>query len=109
MATTAALSGEFGASKKNAQHHVEYRPVALHEVVQPFRNRQHPLAHRQAGEAVIRQVRCRLHHAPRVARGADTPAFAGIGDEVVVSTIVTRRAVLTTPPVNEIVKILCNR
>ena len=31
----------------------------------------------------------RLGHAPRVARGADTPAFAGIGDEVVVSAVIT--------------------
>ena len=37
---------------------------------------------------MIAEVRRCLHHAPRVARGADAPAFAGIGDEVVVSTIV---------------------
>ena len=34
--------------------------------------------------------RC-LHHAPGVARGADTTAFAGIGDKVVVTAIVTPR------------------
>ena len=38
---------------------------------------------------MIRQVRGRLHHAPGIARGADATAFAGIGDEIVVSTIVT--------------------
>ena len=33
---------------------------------------------------------CRsLHHAPRVARGAHAPAFAGIGHEVVVSAVIT--------------------
>ena len=40
---------------------------------------------------MVRQMRRRLHHAPRVARGAHAPAFAGIGDEVVVSTIITPR------------------
>ena len=38
---------------------------------------------------MIRQVSSRLHHAPRVARGADATAFAGIGHKAVVSTIVT--------------------
>jgi hypothetical protein len=38
---------------------------------------------------MISQVRSRLHHAPRVARRADTPAFVGIGDEVVVSAVIT--------------------
>ena len=83
--------------QENAQHHVEHGPVALHEVAQPLRHRKHPLAHRQAGEDVVRQMRRCLRHAPGVARGADTPAFAGIGDKVVVSTIVApgRIGVLT--------------
>ena len=38
---------------------------------------------------MIHQVCRRLHHAPCVARGADATAFAGIGDEVVMTTIVT--------------------
>ena len=75
--------------QKNAQHHVEHRPITLHEVAQPLWHRQNPLAHRQPGENVIRQVRRRLHHAPRVARGAHAPAFAGIGHEVVVSAVIT--------------------
>ena len=48
--------------------------------------------HRKTGINMITEVRRRLHHAPCVARGADPPAFAGIGDEVVVSTIVTPRS-----------------
>jgi hypothetical protein len=32
--------------------------------------------------------RC-LHHAPGVARGADTTAFAGIGDKIVVAAVIT--------------------
>ena len=40
---------------------------------------------------MIRQVRRCLHHAPRVARGADATAFAGIGHEVVVPAVITPR------------------
>ena len=29
--------------QENAHHHVEHHPVALHEVAQPLRYRQHPL------------------------------------------------------------------
>ena len=36
---------------------------------------------------MIGQVRRRLHHAPRVARGADTPAFAGEDHKVVVRAV----------------------
>lgn len=53
--------------QKNAQHHVEHCPVALHEVAQALRDRQHPLAHRQAGINMIAEARRRLHHASRVA------------------------------------------
>ena len=77
--------------QENALHHVQYRTVTLHKVRWPFGHRQHPLAHRQAGEDVVGQVCCRLHHAPCIARGADAPAFAGEGDKVVVSTIVAPR------------------
>ena len=38
---------------------------------------------------MIAEVRRSLHHAPGIARGADTPAFAGIGHKVVVPAIVT--------------------
>ncbi len=78
--------------QKDAQHHAQHRSVALHEVTKPLGNRQHPLAHRQAGEYVIVQVRCCLHHAPGGARGADSPAFAGESDEVVVPTVAAASA-----------------
>ena len=64
--------------QKDAQHHVQSCIVALHEVAQSLRDREHPLAHRQAGKDVVRQMRRRLHHAPGIARGAHTPAFAGL-------------------------------
>ena len=36
---------------------------------------------------MVSEVCRRLHHAPGVARGADTPAFAGKGHEVVVPAV----------------------
>ena len=75
--------------QKNPQHHIEHWPVALHEVTKPLWNREHPLAHRQAGKGVIRQMRRSLHHAPGVAGGADTPALAGEGNKVVVPAVTT--------------------
>ena len=50
--------------QEDAQHHIEQWPVALHEVAQPLGHGEHPLAHRQAGEDVVGEVRRRLHHAP---------------------------------------------
>ena len=38
---------------------------------------------------MIGKVRRCLHHAPCVARGADTPALAGEGDKVVVPAVIT--------------------
>jgi hypothetical protein len=75
--------------QKNPQHHVEHCPITLHEVTQTLWHRQHPLAHRQAGKDVIRQVCRRLHHASHVARGAHTTALAGIGHKIVVPAVIT--------------------
>ena len=63
--------------QEDAQHHVQYRPVALHEVAQSLRHREHQLAHRRAGENMIAEVRRRLHPAPCVARGAHASALTG--------------------------------
>jgi hypothetical protein len=57
-------------------------------VAQALRDRQHPLAHRQAGEDVIAQVRCGLGHSARVARGADAAAFAREGHQIVLTAVV---------------------
>ena len=40
---------------------------------------------------LVRQVRRRLRHAPRVAQGANATAFAEIGDKVVMPAVVTLR------------------
>ena len=58
--------------QKDAQHHVEHRPVTLHKVSQPLRGRQHPLAHRQAGINMIAEV-CRRLHSAEVLHEGQTP------------------------------------
>ena len=63
--------------QKDAQHHAQHRPSRCMKYRNLLGNGEHPLAHRQAGEDVVVQVRCCLHHAPGGARGADSPAFAG--------------------------------
>lgn len=78
--------------KEDAQHHVPIYPVALQKIAQSLWHRQHPLAHRQAGKDVIRQVRRRLHHAPAVAQGAHPPILVGEGHKVVVTAIIAAGA-----------------
>jgi hypothetical protein len=70
----------------------QHCPIALHKAAQPFWHRQHPLAHWQARENMLYQVLRRLHPTPSVARGAHAPAFAGIGDEVVVPAVTSASA-----------------
>lgn len=86
---TGSLQALQNEPRENLQNHIQHRPVALHEVAQPFGNRQHPLAHRQTGESMVRQVRRRLHHTPGVARGTHAPALVGEGDEVVMPAVTT--------------------
>ena len=78
--------------QKDAQRAVQRRPIALHEVTQPLGHRQHPLAHRQVRKNMVHQVRRRLLHAPRVARGADCATLAREGYRLVM------RAVLAPHP-----------
>ena len=74
--------------QKDAQRRIECTLVALQVIAQPFGRRQHPLAHWQAGADVIGQVRCGLGHAPGVTRGADATAFAGEGDQKIVTAVI---------------------
>ena len=76
-----------------AQHNVGHRPVRLHVVAQPLWDGENPLARRQTRKDVNREVCSCSHHAPGIALGSDAAAFAGIGQEVVVSTIVTPRPI----------------
>ena len=48
--------------QEDAQHPVEHCPVALHEIAQMLQYREHPVAHWQAGENMIAEVRRCLHH-----------------------------------------------
>ena len=50
------------------------------------------MAHGQTRENVVREVRRCLCHASRVARRADSTAFAREGDKIVVSAVVTTGA-----------------
>jgi hypothetical protein len=75
-------------AQEDAQCRIECTLVTLQVVAQAFGYRQNPLAHWQAGEDMVCQVRSGLGHAPRVARGADATAFAGEGDQKVVTTVI---------------------
>ena len=78
--------------QEDAQHHVEHRSIALHEVTQPLRERQHPLAHRQAGENMIRQLCSGLRHAPGPAPGAKATALAAESQQLVVAATLAAQA-----------------
>ena len=58
--------------QEDAQHHVEHCPITLHEVAQSLWDRQHLLAHRQAGEDMIAEV-CRRLHSAEVLHEGHTP------------------------------------
>ena len=45
--------------QENAQHHVEHCPVTLHELAQPLRDGEHPLAHWQSGKDVVAVIKPR--------------------------------------------------
>jgi hypothetical protein len=53
---------------KHTQHRTTQLMIPCERVAQSVRQRQHPLAHRQAAEHAIDEVRCQLGHAPAAAR-----------------------------------------
>ena len=59
--------------------------IVLQVIAQALRHREHPLAHRQARQDVVGEMRSGLDHAPGVAGRAHAPALAGVGDEKVVA------------------------
>jgi len=61
--------------------------VALQEVAQALRHRKHPLPHRQRWQDAIGEMRCRLHHAPRVARWAHAAPLARERDQEIVPAL----------------------
>jgi hypothetical protein len=64
----------------------------LQQQAQRDRQRQHPLAHRHTGDDVVDQVRRRLCHAPRAARGAKAAPFAAEGQQLVVPALPAAQA-----------------
>ena len=74
------------------QHRAERLGVAVQEVAQALRDRQHPLAHRQRREDLVDQMRRRLGHAPGVAGRTYPAAFARKRDQEIVSALLAASA-----------------
>ena len=73
--------------QENVRRRIEHCPIAPQKVAQPLGHRQYPLAHRHARKNMVHLMRCRLRHAPRVARGAHLAALAGQGYKIVVAAV----------------------
>ncbi len=74
-------------SVHDLQHRRHQQRLRGQQQAQRDRQRQHPLAHRHMRDDVFDQVRGGLRHAPRAARGAEPPALAAEGDELVVAAV----------------------
>ena len=61
--------------------------VAVQEVTESLRHREHPLAHRQPRDDVIGEMSGGLDHAPGVTRRAHAAPLAGEGNEEVVPAL----------------------
>ena len=73
--------------QQDVQHRTERLGIALQEVAQALRHRQHPLAHRQRREDLVNQMRRRLGHAPGVAGRTHPAAFARKRDQKIVPAL----------------------
>lgn len=76
----------FDGAQKAVQHGALQFGV-IEVVAQPFREREHPLPHRQGGKDVIDQMGGGFDHAPSGARRADASALAGVGDDEIVAAV----------------------
>jgi hypothetical protein len=59
-----------------------------HQVAQPLRGGERPLAHWQALKNMTAEVCRRLHHAPPITQEAHATTFAEIGHQVVVPAVI---------------------
>ena len=84
--------------QQDVQNRTDRRRIRLEEVTQTFRQRQHPLAHRQGRKHMIDEMRGGLRHAPSIAGRTNAASFAGEGDEKVTTAI---RAVGTGEAISE--------
>ena len=64
----------------------------MQEGTETLGEREHPLARREVGQHVIREMGGELGHAARVAGGADAPALAGERDQALVAAVLTAGA-----------------
>ena len=76
----APLEAEHGAHE-DAQHRAAQLMIPGERIAQPVRQRQHPLAHRQAAEHAVDQVRRQLGHPPAATRRTEATPLAGKGNE----------------------------
>ena len=78
-------------SRDHALHHLQHRRDQFRlrgqQHAQRDRQRQHPLPHRHVRDDVVDQVRSGLRHAPGAARGAESPALAAEGQQLVVAAL----------------------
>jgi hypothetical protein len=77
-------------TQEDRQHRGDHTPVFAKGIAQPFRQRQYPLVHRQRWECMIDQMRRHLHHAPGIARGANSTLLAE-GDKEIMAALRTAR------------------
>jgi hypothetical protein len=78
--------------QEDVQHRAECLGLALQEVAQALRDRQHPLTYRQRREDPVDQMGSRLGHAPRVAGRTYPAAFARKRDQKIVSAVLASSA-----------------
>ena len=75
----------------DALHHLQHRRDQFRlrgqQHAQRDRQRQHPLPHRHVRDDVVDPVRSGLRHAPGAARGAESPALAAEGQQLVVAAL----------------------
>ena len=82
----------FDLVEEDAQCGIERFSVTLDVIAQPLRQGRDPLAHRQARQDVIDEMGGSFRHPTGIARGADTTALAGEGDQEIVSALPTARS-----------------
>ena len=81
------LSGIAVAGAKNVQCGAENCQIAFQAIVQPLGHREHPLAHRQARDDMVGQMRGGLRHTAGGAGWVDAATLARVGDQEVVPAL----------------------
>lgn len=78
-------------ARDHALHHLQHRRDQFglrgQQQTQRYRQRQHPLSHRNTWDDVVHPVRRGPRHAPRAARGAEPATLAAEGQQLVVAAL----------------------